>query len=540
MGATQSKSSSTEKELKAANILDILATKYILTQNFQDMKKLGDKEYCNKLVILTADIIKKFLKEKEITYVAQRVIDGVPVNTKKSTSVIYLSTNKLQQQSKENSSQPEYKRKVYNTDGSYREVVYKGTKGPMDTTKKEKTLLTELDVRNKTEKDSMCKGIAKFYIKIAHLFAAILKAVNPIYKYNGHEMSIMNKSKIPKGTRVKLAEVNLCNRRIKSLKVESVEEGKIKVKVNNCNLNRKVTTKQLSENILDDLDLDYGSEVIRDKTLGQEIGIPELEKLYYDIYDFGTGKFNSMSKKAKSAYQRDLKTFYQTFTGKKNFSSWNSSGKQQFKDIPLIAYHETEACKDVDSAWQKSYTGSTSNPLFIKFADNVKNMMKNTKTNQQKLLSVLDKLFVWVDSPSEYSSSGNDLENKMVTINPKLTSKSLQELVDQTRKLIINIYLQCEKEYQEGLRLFEAIVGERMLQNSISKKEALEAQLEKVIVGQDNQEIEKIVQQNVNKALEPGPLVAQTPIQMSRQPAKAAGGARKKKHRNRSRRKKRK
>ena len=71
----------------------------------------------------------------------------------------------------------------------------------------------------------------------------------------------------------------------------------------------------------------------------------------------------------------------------------------------------------------------------------------------------------------------NDLENKMVTINPKLTSKSLQELVDQTRKLIINIYLQCEREYQEGLRLFEAIVGERMLQNSISKKEALQAQL---------------------------------------------------------------
>jgi hypothetical protein len=531
MGATQSKSSSTEKELKAANILDILATKYILTQNFQDMKKLGDKEYCNKLVILTADIIKKFLKEKEITYVAQRVVDGVPVNTKKSTSVIYLSTNKLQQQSKESSSQqPEYKRKVYNPDGSYREVVYKGMTGPNDPKKREKTLLTELDVRNKTEKDSMCKGIAKFYIKIAHLFAAILKAVNPIYKYNGHEMSIMNKSKIPKGTRVKLAEVNLCNRRIKSLKVESVEEGKIKVKVNNCNLNRKVTTKQLSENILDDLDLDYGSEVIREKTLGQEIGIPELEKLYYDIYDFGTGKFNSMSKKAKSAYQSDLKTFYQTFTGKKNFSSWNSSGKQQFKDIPLIAYHETEACKDVDSAWQKSYTGSTNNPLFVKFADNVKNMMKNTKTNQQKLLSVLDKLFVWVDSPSEYSSSGNDLENKMVTINPKLTSKSLQELVDQTRKLIINIYLQCEKEYQEGLRLFEAIVGERMLQNSISKKEALEAQLDKVVVGEPSPELENIIKQNVNQALEPTPPAA----------AAAAGGARKKKHRNRSRRKKRK
>ena len=95
MGATQSKSSSTEKELKAANILDILATKYILTQNFQDMKKLGDKEYCNKLVILTADIIKKFLKEKEITYVAQRVVDGVPVNTKKKFTIQTVHIEKL-------------------------------------------------------------------------------------------------------------------------------------------------------------------------------------------------------------------------------------------------------------------------------------------------------------------------------------------------------------------------------------------------------------------------------------------------------------
>ena len=118
----------------------------------------------------------------------------------------------------------------------------------------------------------------------------------------------------------------------------------------------------------------------------------------------------------------------------------------------------------------------------------------------------------------------------MVTINPKLTSKSLQELVDQTRKLIINIYLQCEKEYQEGLRLFEAIVGERMLQNSISKKEALEAQLDKVVVGEPSPELENIIKQNVNQALEPTPPSA----------AAAAGGARKKKHRNRSRRKKRK
>jgi len=88
------------------------------------------------------------------------------------------------------------------------------------------------------------------------------------------------------------------------------------------------------------------------------------------------------------------------------------------------------------------------------------------------------------------------------------------------------------------LKLFEAIVGERMLKNSIAKKEALEAQLENVVVGQNDVELEKIVQQNVNKALEPKPLIAQMPDQMSQPAAAAAGGARKKK-RTRSRKKKR-
>ena len=89
MGIGQSKAANNDK-LDVANILDILATKYILTQNFQDMKKLGDPEYCNKLIILTADVIKKFMNEKEITYLSQRIEDGVPTLQKKKTSVIYI------------------------------------------------------------------------------------------------------------------------------------------------------------------------------------------------------------------------------------------------------------------------------------------------------------------------------------------------------------------------------------------------------------------------------------------------------------------
>ena len=206
-----------------------------------------------------------------------------------------------------------------------------------------------------------------------------------------------------------------------------------------------------------------------------------------------------MSKKSRADYNRDLQIFYKTFTGKTDYSRWNASGKKKFGDIPLIAYHETEQCKDPNSAWQQSYEGRSDNPLFVKFADNIKNMLVNTKKNQGKLLAVLDKLFVWIDTPTSKDSS---LDNKAVTINPLLTSKSLQSLIEETRKLIINIYLQCEKEYQEGLKLFEAIVGERILKNSIAKKKALEVQLENVIVG-DDPALQKIIQQNVNTALEP-------------------------------------
>ena len=161
MGANQSKPAG--KELKAANILDILATKYILTQNFQDMQKLGHPEYCNKLVILTGNIIKKFLKEREIEYAAQRIEDGIPVNTKKKKSVIYLSQRKLKKQQKKDKDTPQHKKRIYNPDGSYREVTQSGVYPAQDGKKSEKTLLSELDVKNPQEKDSMCKGIAKFY-----------------------------------------------------------------------------------------------------------------------------------------------------------------------------------------------------------------------------------------------------------------------------------------------------------------------------------------------------------------------------------------
>ena len=84
-----------------------IAAKYILTQNFQDMKKLGQKEYCDKLVILTSDIIKKFMNKREIEYLARRVERGDYYNRLEKKKVMYLDTNELGSKSKQRFSKKE-------------------------------------------------------------------------------------------------------------------------------------------------------------------------------------------------------------------------------------------------------------------------------------------------------------------------------------------------------------------------------------------------------------------------------------------------
>ena len=63
-----------------SQILDYIATYYILTMDFKSLRKLYNKEYCDKLVILTSDIINIYFTDLEITYLAQRIKNGVEIN----------------------------------------------------------------------------------------------------------------------------------------------------------------------------------------------------------------------------------------------------------------------------------------------------------------------------------------------------------------------------------------------------------------------------------------------------------------------------
>ena len=48
--------------------------------DFKNLSKLSEKAYCDKLVVLTSDIIERYFNDMEITFLAHRIKNGVDVN----------------------------------------------------------------------------------------------------------------------------------------------------------------------------------------------------------------------------------------------------------------------------------------------------------------------------------------------------------------------------------------------------------------------------------------------------------------------------
>ena len=259
------------KKLKLPNTLHYIAAKYITQLNFKDMENLHKPEYCNKMVVLTSKILQQHLTIMEVDYLDLSIRGSTPNEFKekmKKDAVAYLAKDNM----------------------------------------------NSIDVHSKRRKQRICNGIAKFYIKIAHVYAAINKACNPHLEYidyagNKQSVPVMKKSSIPKGVKSTLTKLNFCTKRINALKPVQNTENRIVVRGKNCNMNKKIVpllsggNDPASEPPLQqqppqdtDNDIIQGSIQIPETSeevmnLFDEIGIPELEKLYYDVFDFKTGEF---------------------------------------------------------------------------------------------------------------------------------------------------------------------------------------------------------------------------------------------------------
>ena len=46
-------------------------------------------------------------------------------------------------------------------------------------------------------------------------------------------------------------------------------------------------------------------------------------------------------------------------------------------------------------------------------------------------------------------------------------------MINETRRIIIDLYISCEEDFVKGLKIFEAIVGKQLLDNSSFKHQKL-------------------------------------------------------------------
>jgi len=415
--ASTNSNKSAETEFKNFyDVIDYIATYYILTMDFKSLSKLSEKAYCDKLVVLTSDIIERYFNDMEITYLAQRIKDGVEVNNLNKEKVIFINKDNLESLDISNDSQKSIKKK------------------------------------------RVCIGIAKFYVKVAHIFAAIIMTINPVYTYKDStgqtvKTGMLEKDKIPKNVNRKLYKLNICDNRIRALKKGEVIDDV----TGNVTLQPKVCDMNVTKNGLD-------------KSLADEPGITELMRLYLDDnYDYSNGNFTGMSDSTKSEFIKDLKLFYTAFTGNETMPPEIT----KFSDIKLRDYSKKTGCQGTTPVLKGKYTLNKKDKLFVDYAENTKKMIQTAADNQSKLLSVINELFTYVIDP--YSGK------KVIRINPKLNDELLQKAVEKTRRFIVDLYIKCETDYVTGVKLYEAIVESKILETTQKQIDNLKSEAKKII-----------------------------------------------------------
>ena len=365
---------------KSANSLEDAirkyASKYILRANFQDMVNMSNPNYCEELVVLTSDLIDSKLNSSEIHQIASL--------------------------------------EKYTPEKPTRAKVKYATKKTMK------------NIMSKEKKLSYCRGIARYYVKVLNLLSAIVMTVKPKFTFKDNNNrsqtvrvkdrnSVLDKQRIS----VSFSYDNFCGRRFEALMKgigndshsRKDSEGNIRITNNVCGMNEK-----------------------RDN-LKDEVGIPELEKLYYDLYDPKTKMYNRKSSQMKQAYKKDLKRFYKSFTGK----DLTDKDVTKFSHIPLRDYQKEDAC-----AKGNIIEVNGKGTAFDLYANHLKKMMQTTDKFKGELLKILDQLFEEV--------------NDSTYVLRQLPETTIDNMIKTTRSKIVEMYATCEDETSKGLKLFQAVI----------------------------------------------------------------------------------
>ena len=384
--------------------IDEIASNYIFKQNISDMLRFSDSKYRDNFVILTSRILEQNLTNLDISTMKERIF-----NTKRNPK----NTN-------------------------FGEIVYFAEVDKMKSS-----------FNNETEKKEAIMIISKFYVKILTLFSSIVSVIDPQYIYkdeNGEEKFFYLKD---------YDDLKMMNVTTNKLKLYHLENPLTLVKRRLFILKNKM--EQQDDNG-DYIVINPGEELCSMNVpennsgvfnLSNEIGIKELDDLYYDLYDEETSKWSGRSKDMEEQYKRDVTLFYQIFTGKKKKPSKITS----FADIELLDFHNLQRCKNND--YFEDLLVSKNDVLFQKYLTKIEEIQQGTKSYKKQLLYILKTMFI---KNEERETETSEIE---YTINPDFNLKTLSEIQKKVKNCIVQMYTNCEKNFIEALLLYEKMYETR-------------------------------------------------------------------------------
>ena len=212
------------------------------------------------------------------------------------------------------------------------------------------------------------------------------------------------------------------------------------------------------------------AELIDTMTLADEPGIQSLEKLYTDTMSLEVNgeKVNAVFKrsdKSEEQYKKDLEEFYKAFVPNMKF---DDNKIKSFSDIPLTDFTKTQECNNIKNSESSELTfvhakdskdskdreeDREGSKLFIEYGTHFQKMVKNVRERETELIECLHKLFDF------------DLDPKKeipIRIRGDLTEDKLnKEIRPKIFKVIKTMYIQCEKDFQEGIRIYNEIYKHR-------------------------------------------------------------------------------
>lgn len=350
----------------------------------------------------------------------------------------------------------------------------------------------DLGLRRSADKTKLCQRIARFYVQIAHVFAAIQAAVKPITEHADTRHGHRYHESTPDPKRA------ACARRLAALApvehegIMTLEPDKI------CRINRprgrvedgQPTTVSMADELAP--------------------GFAKLEALYEDKWDEEKGKFSGRSESMKAKYEADVVAFFKAFTGAD--PALDENGKsliKHFGSIQLTPYQDDPKCFKMDKVkgldcgkhvgaksacmaekgcdWRPGGPGDPGKcvlgdaglyrvgpirapkkglKVFEAYGNHYKQMMSDAKKNKESLNKILDQIFT--------SYADTELTHKdRITLRPDLTRDKLAKIIEETRGILTNLYISCEKDFKRGVELLDKIVEYRRDELQTARAEEL-------------------------------------------------------------------